>query len=209
MPAYGKTILGIVGGIGSGKSYVARLLGEMGYVVIHSDDAAHLVYTEPDIIGTLVNWYGDAILKLDGSMDRRALATRIFGDADQRARLEALVHPRIHAARDRIMRERANDPTVRGFVWDSPLLIEANLQRECDEVIFVDTPREVRLKRVQESRGWDDAELSRREASQLPLDEKRKHATIVVRGDEASSVIRATLIGALADGRSTSSHFAV
>lgn len=193
MPFHNKPILGIVGGIGAGKSHVSRILGELGYLVIDSDRAAHAVYAEPDVIATLVNWYGDSILKLDGTVDRRAIASRVFRDVEQRARLEALVHPRVHALRDRQMAERAGDPNVRGFVWDTPLLIEANLHGQCDDVIFIDTPRAVRLERVRTTRGWDEAELTRREASQLPLDQKRALATLVVPGDASDDAIRAAL----------------
>ena len=195
MPHAGKPILGIVGGIGSGKSHVARLLGMHGYHVIDSDRAAHAVYGDRDVIDALLDWYGASILKPDGSVDRKAVASRVFRHPNERERLERLIHPRVHAMRAAEMSERQGDPSVRGFVWDTPLLIEANLHGECDAILFIDVPHAVRLERVQSTRGWDDAELTRREANQLPLDTKRRLATHILRGDEDDEQILAQLRG--------------
>lgn len=189
----GKPIIGIVGGIGSGKSFVARLLGELGCAVIDSDAVAHAVYAEPAVVEKLVVWYGPDVLNKDGAIDRTVIAHDIFRDADHRRRLEALIHPRIHAEREREMAERASDPKVKAFVWDSPLLIEAGLHTQCDAVIFVEVPYEERLRRVRESRGWDAEELDRREASQRPLEEKRQLATTIVKGDAGVEDLRASL----------------
>jgi dephospho-CoA kinase len=188
----GKPIIGIVGGIGSGKSFVARLLGELGCAVIDSDAVAHAVYAEPAVVVKLVGWYGPDVLK-DGAVDRAVIAHDIFRDADHRQRLESLIHPRIHAEREREMAARVTDPTVKAFVWDSPLLIEAGLHTQCDVVIFVDVPYEERLRRVRESRGWDATELDRREASQMPLEEKRQLATTVMNGDAGVEELREQL----------------
>jgi dephospho-CoA kinase len=188
----GKPILGIVGGIGSGKSFVARLLGELGCAVIDSDAVAHAVYEEPAVIMKLVEWYGPSVVN-EGAVDRKTIARDVFQDSAHRARLEALIHPRIHAEREREMAARASDPKVKGFVWDSPLLIEAGLHTQCDAVIFVDVPQEERLRRVKESRGWDAAELDRREASQMPLEQKRQLATAVIRGDATPDELREQL----------------
>ena len=189
----GKPIIGIVGGIGSGKSFVARLLGELGCAVIDSDAVAHAVYAEPDVIAKLVGWYGPDVLNKYGVVDRTIIAHDIFRDAAHRRRLESRIHPRIHAERAREMAARVTDPKVKAFVWDSPLLIEAALHTQCDVVIYVDVPYEERLRRVRESRGWDAAELDRREASQRPLEEKRQLATTVVNGEASVEDLRESL----------------
>ena len=193
MPYRNKPIIGIVGGIGSGKSFVARLLGELGCAVIDSDAVAHAVYAEPAIKETLVGWYGPGVLNDRGEVDRKVVARSIFHDAEHRTRLEQLVHPRIHAEREREMSRVAGDPAVVAFVWDSPLLVEAGLHSQCDAVVFVDVPHEERLRRVRETRGWDAAELQRREASQLPLDEKRRLSTDIIRGDYPTNKIQEQL----------------
>jgi dephospho-CoA kinase len=122
-------------------------------------------------------------------VDRRAVAAKVFADPASRKRLEELVHPLVAAARDRVMAEHADDQTVQAFVWDTPLLFEAGLNQQCDAVVFVDALPEERLARVA-SRGWDQAELSRRENLQWPLDRKRQIADYVVNNTAGADDIR-------------------
>jgi dephospho-CoA kinase len=172
----GKSIIGIVGGIGSGKSFVASLFGELGCLVIDSDRQVASVYRDPDVQKTLRQWWGDAVIGPDGNINRSLIASKVFNNPLERERLEQLVHPRVHAAREAAMRQAANDPTVVAFVWDTPLLLETGLNRECDAIVYVDAPLEQCLQRVKNSRGWDEAELARREILQSPLDSKREIA---------------------------------
>jgi dephospho-CoA kinase len=170
----GKPVIGIVGGIGSGKSFVARLFGEEGCLVINSDEQVSEVYRDEEVKQTLRGWWGDEVIGADGQINRRAIAGRVFTDPSQLKRLEGLIHPRVHAARERVMSAAASDdPMIKAFIWDTPLLFETGLNRQCDAVIFVEAPLPVRLQRVRE-RGWDATELSRRENSQWPLDKKRE-----------------------------------
>ena len=113
------------------------------------------------------------MLRPDGRVNRKAVAEIIFRDATQRQRLEALVHPLLRAGRAGL-RERAKG--AKAVVIDAPLLFEAGVDAECDTVIYVDSPREQRLARVRATRGWDEPELERREASQLPLEQKRRRS---------------------------------
>ena len=187
----GKPIIGIAGGIGSGKSRVARLFGEMGCAVIDSDAQVREVYSREDVRRTLKQWWGDGVFKQGGELDRAAVAAKVFSDPAERQRLEALVHPLVAEARDRAMREAARDPQLVAFVWDTPLLFEVGMNAACDAVVFVDAPQDLRLLRVRRSRGWDAAELARRENLQWPLDRKRQLSDDVVTNtadaDEGSS----------------------
>lgn len=187
----GKPIIGIVGGIGSGKSFVARAFADLGCVVIDSDAAAHAVYARPEVRTALVDWFGPGVV-VDGEVQRKQIASRVFRDAELRRRLEGLLHPLIHAEREHEMLRRADDPAVRAFVWDSPLLIEAGLASACDEIVFVDTPESTRLDRVAK-RGWDEAELRRREASQVPLEQKRRAASHTIDGALGGAELRQVL----------------
>lgn len=178
-------VIGLVGAIGAGKSEVARILERLGCVVIDSDVQARAALERPDVRETLTGWWGGGILGADGRIDRRAVASIVFADPGERRRLEELVHPIIREARAEIVqRERARaargEPHARALIIDAPLLYEAGVDRECDAVIFVDAPRDVRLGRVMSARGWDDAELARREAAQMPPEEKRRRADQVV-----------------------------
>ena len=176
-------ILGLVGGIGSGKSLVGSILAELGCLVCHSDDLARAALGDSAIRAELVRWWGPAILAATGEIDRSAVARIVFADSTERRRLESLVHPWIEAARRRSF--AAAPPGTRALVIDAPLLLEVGLDRECDAVLFVESPRADRLLRLRESRGWDEAELDRREAAQWPLDRKRAaaHHVIVNAGD--------------------------
>jgi len=175
-----KPIIGIAGGIGSGKSFIARLFGEMGCCVIHADDQIRAAYADPDIVKTLRQWWGSSIFRPDGEIDRRAIAGRIFSDDSERERLEKLLHPWVAVQRDRMMEKALENPNLKAFVWDTPLLFEAGLASECDALVFVEAPQELRFNRVQQTRGWEPAEIIRREKLQWPLDKKKKLAHYVV-----------------------------
>lgn len=177
-------VIGLAGGIGAGKSEVGRIMAAKGCLVIDSDREARAMLDRPDVRDELVRWWGEAILAPDGRVNRAAVADIVFKDQEQRRRLEALVHPLLKAARreiiDRAQRgESADGPPPRAIVIDAPLLFEAGVDRECDTVVFVDAPREARLARVA-ARGWDEAELARRESAQLPLEQKRARSAHVV-----------------------------
>ena len=176
----GKPIIGIAGGIGSGKTFVAKLFGEFGALVISSDEQVTAAYRDPQVRQTLRQWWGDEVIRPDGEINRRLIGGKIFADPAERKRLEELLHPRVHAAREDVMSNSADDPSVVAFVWDTPLLFETDLHQECDAVVFVDAPLETRLARVTKTRNWDAGELARRENSQWGLDRKRDFADYVI-----------------------------
>jgi len=159
---------------GSGKSHVAGLFAEMGCLVIDSDAQVRDAYRDPAVLETIRGWWGDDVFRAEGSIDRSAVARKVFADPAEKRRLEGLLHPIVHAAREQRMREAADNPQVVAYAWDTPLLLEAGLAAQCDAIVFVDAPFEQRQARVRATRGWDEAELSRREKSQMPLDTKRR-----------------------------------
>jgi dephospho-CoA kinase len=176
-----RPVIGITGAIGGGKSTVAGVFRDLGCVVSDSDAEARAALDEPGIREQLVAWWGPGILDDAGQVDRAAIAAVVFRDREQRTRLESLVHPRVHARRREIFAAAPADAPA--LVMDVPLLYEAGLDAECDAVVFVDAPRAIRVQRVAEGRGWSDAELARREASQMPLDDKRRRADHVLVND--------------------------
>lgn len=204
-----RPVIGIVGGIGSGKSEVARIFAEFGCEICESDALARRVLAEPEVreaIDALVSHAtGLSVRTRDGLLDRALLARAIFDAPDLRRGVEAIMHPRIEALRRAQFAQAA--PTVPAFVIDAPLLLEVGLDRECSAVVFVDAPHADRLSRVTRSRGWNAEELARREAAQIPLEEKRRRSTHVilnhgthdVRGREAlRNEVRAVLDSILA-----------
>lgn len=182
----GPIVIGLAGGIGSGKSAVARAFAGLGCVVIDSDEEAHAAIDRPDVRDELKRWWGPAVIGTDGRIDRARVAQIVFRDETQRRRLEGLVHPLLRTTRASIIEEarRAGAPAV---ILDAPLLYEAGLEGECDVVVFVAAPREERLERVRRSRGWDEAELDRREKNQMPLELKMRDADHVLSNASAEA----------------------
>lgn len=172
-------VIGLVGGVGAGKSAVAAAFRSLGCVVSDSDAHARQALARPDVQATLESWWGRDVVLAAGGVDRARIAALIFADPAQRARLEGLVHPIIHRARrDDLL--RAGAAGAPALIVDAPLLLEAGVAAECDAVVFVDAPRADRLARVVASRGWDEAEFDRREAAQWPLERKRGASQFVI-----------------------------
>lgn len=174
-------VIGLVGGIAAGKSKVAEILRDLGCLVCDSDALGREALRDPVIKGELRRWWGEGVFDETGEVSRPAVANIVFKDAAERARLEALTHPWIESRRRALF--ASAPPGTKALVIDAPLLLEAGIDRECDRIIFVDSPRALRLDRVKRKRGWTEEELNRREASQLPLDEKRRRAHDVVVND--------------------------
>lgn len=185
----GKPIIGIAGGIGSGKSLVARLFGEMGCVVIDSDEQVRRAYEDPRVKQALRAWWGDDPFLPGGEINKRRIGELVFAQPDQRRRLESLLHPIVAERREAQMRAAADDPQVLAYVWDTPLLFETGLHARCDAVVFIDAPFDVRLERVQRTRGWDEAELTRRQNLQWPLDKKGEISDYVIRNTTADVTV--------------------
>lgn len=179
-PKNPQIVIGLVGGIGSGKSAVARIFESLGAAVIDSDRLAHEVLTQPDVVAQLRDWWGERVLGAEGNLNRRAIGEVVFGDAAQLTKLEGLLWPRIDQLRQTRMAAIEADPSFSAVVWDAPKLIEAGLHRLCDAVVFVESDALIRLDRLKSSRGWTESELRRREARQIPLDMKRSVADYIV-----------------------------
>lgn len=178
-PIHYPPIIGLTGGIGSGKSTVAGLLESLGAKVIDSDRVAHEELRSPEVVDTLRSWWGPGIV-VDGVVDRKALGALVFADPEKLRRLEELLYPRIHRRRKEVIDGFAGNRDVRAFVLDAPKLHEAGVDGECDAVIFVDADDDVRFERVTGSRGWSREEWGRREKLQIPLDKKRSLADYVL-----------------------------
>ena len=190
-----KTI-GLVGGVASGKSRVAQMLVDLGAGLVDADRAGHAVLAEDaDVQQALRERWGDAVFAADGSVDRRAVARLVFGEGKaaetERRFLEGLVHPqigmRLAADRDRLVAEGKQVVVV-----DAALLFEANWRPICDVVLFVDTPRNVRLERARK-RGWSEADFAWREAAQWPVEKKRRHADAVISNAGTEAELRVSV----------------
>jgi dephospho-CoA kinase len=176
-----KPVIGLVGGIGAGKSTVAAALVRHGGRVIAGDPLGHEALEEPAIRERVAEAFASRdILSADGKVDRKKLGRVVFPSPVERSRLEHLVHPYIE---DRIREEIGNlfaDPKVKFVVLDAAIMLEAGWDDVCDKLIYVDAARPVRLARVQAQRGWTESDLATREAVQMPPEKKKERVDAVI-----------------------------
>ena len=171
-----KPVVGLVGGIGSGKSRVAALLRDRGGRVIAGDDLGHEALRQPAIRDRVAARWGKEVLDDTGEINRRRLGAIVFADAGQRHALESIVHPWIKKCMADLVAQAQADPAVRFVVVDAAILLEAGWNDLCDRLVFVEAPAEVRRQRIAAQRGWTAAEVEAREQAQLPLTAKAVRA---------------------------------
>lgn len=189
-PAARKPVIGLMGAPGSGKSYVAKQLADLGAAVIDADAIAREVLDLPEVSGALADWWGAEVLLADGRVNRAMVGNRVFDNPKELARLESLVHPRVNARRRELRALYRGDNDVVAIIEDCPLLLERELEGDCDVLVYVDVPLEIRQERVLRTRGWSAQELARREKNQTPLDIKRARADYVFDNDTDPSAVQ-------------------
>ncbi|MBS0202767.1 MAG: dephospho-CoA kinase [Planctomycetes bacterium] len=177
-------VIGIVGGIGSGKSEVTRWVARHANVTtIDADLVGHQVLRWDTVKAALRQRFGQEIFDSVGEIQRGALARRVFGDGPsfQAARhdLERIVHPAIEQQIVDVIAAAAREERD-AVLLDAAVLLEAGWQKRCDAVVFVDAPDDVRLSRVSARSGWSLEELQKRESSQLPLSTKKQRSNLVI-----------------------------
>jgi len=179
-------VLGIAGGIGSGKSRVAAEFAAMGWLVVDFDAEIRKALSTIAVRDTLVDWWGDRVLDADGKLDRKAVASIVFENEHERTRLESLLHPMVLLTREQA-HEKARQAGAPGIVLDAPLLFESGQDAACDTVVFVNASWQTRLKRVTAHRGWSRDELLKREASQMSLEEKKARCSHIIENEPGNT----------------------
>lgn len=177
-------VIGLTGGVASGKSTVANMFQRLGASVLDGDQVGHEVLNDPDVLSQIQAIWGEDVLE-DGVVNRKALGNIVFGapDRKQLSALEQITHPII---RQRIL-EELRLATLRktiAVVLDAPLLFEAGWDQLCDKLVFVKSSLAVRTERAK-TRGWTDQELKRREDRQMDLQHKEENSTDFI--DNSSS----------------------
>ena len=183
-PSTGPTlVLGVLGGIASGKSTVARLLARACGEVVDADELAHRALEEPAVLEHVRARFGQGAVAPDGRPDRSAIARRAFESEEDRRALEGWIHPLVRARIGELL-AAARAQSVARVVLDVPLLLENEAQHGlaslCDALVFVDAGAAERERRAMRGRGWARGEMARREASQMPLTEKRARSQYVI-----------------------------
>ncbi|NTX03612.1 MULTISPECIES: dephospho-CoA kinase [Myxococcus] len=182
-------VFGLTGGIGSGKSTVTRMLRELGAEVLDADVLAREV-VEPGTPGlAAIAERFPGVVGPDGRLDRAKLGAHVFGNDTERAALNAITHPRVREA----FMEKLEALTARGVervIYDVPLLIEAGMHEWMEGVALVWVPRDLQKARLMARDGLDATAAEARLAAQLPLDDKRVHATWVIDNSQDLSSTR-------------------
>lgn len=197
-------LIGLTGGIGSGKSTVSRVLAEAGALVIDADHITHqLEERGRSVWRDIAEAFGWSVLLADGRLDRKKLGRRVFSDDNEREKLNRLVHPAVQAE-IRLRVEEADVSGVRAAVLDVPLLIEGGLYRLCDQVWVVFVEPDQQAARICQRDGVRQETAWQRIAAQMPLSQKVEYADVIIdnRGDlnKLEEVVRNLWESVAADG---------
>jgi dephospho-CoA kinase len=179
-------VIGLTGGIGSGKSTVARVFNTLGVPVFDADTEAKKLYTEdPTLLPEVVKIFGPQILNADGSLNREALAAIVFSDAEALKQLNALVHPRV-GKRFQKWKEKQPGPAV---IREAAILFESGSHSDCDEVVIVTAPENLRIERVMKRNAIAADEVRARMARQWTEEQLLQQANAVIQNDEKTLVL--------------------
>ena len=195
-PSRKVTVIGLAGGIGSGKTLVANQLAQMGSVVIDVDRLAKELRDLPQTLEDIRTALGDQFFTEHGQIDDKSLAEHVFGsDTDNNpdsplARLNAIVHPLVVSRCRELIEQHRRQNDCPAIVLDAPLLFEARLDSCCDAVIFVQADASIRSRRVCSDRGWTKKQWQLREKAQILLDKKRDMSDYIVQNNSSKTDLR-------------------
>jgi len=183
-------LVGLTGGIGAGKSSVARLLAERGAVVLDADAIVRdLQRPGTDVFRRIVERFGDGVVAPDGTLDRARVADLVFRDDDARSDLNAIVHPEVYKVMSERIASLKDTDTI--LVLDIPLLAEAGGGEGMDLVVVVEADQDLRVARVVGDRGIDAEDVRARMAAQASSEQREALADVVIRNDGSLESLRA------------------
>ena len=183
-----KPIIGILGGIGSGKSTVAAEFVKLGCKVIDADKIAHELLEKETVREKIVSLFGQAILDSAGKIDRRKVAEVVFADVDKLSSLNKTVHPLVLERAEVLIKQYNRENQVKAIVLDMPLLAEVGWAGRCNKLIFVDCKRQLRLDRAKKV-GFDENQFKIRENFQISLDNKAGLADNIIDNNSGFSAL--------------------
>jgi dephospho-CoA kinase len=175
-----KPVIGIIGGIGAGKSTAANCFKRRGGVVVDADIIGHTALQQPEIIAKVVERWGKRVQKSDGSLDRREIGRIVFADSKERNALQEMVFPFIGEKCKKEITAAMVAPSVPFVVLDAAIMLEAGWNEIADWIVYVDAPRELRLARVAERNAWTEKDLTAREAAQWPEEMKKTKSDVIL-----------------------------
>jgi dephospho-CoA kinase len=176
-------LVGLTGGIATGKSTVAKMFKQCGAVVIDADELTRdIVSPDKPAWRQIVRTFGKTVLHLDRTLNRRELGIVVFGNRTKLHRLEQIIHPRVAREQTRLARQAARNDPQAVVIYDVPLLFEAGVDKRVDKIIVVTADRETQIARLKQRNGLSRAEAIRRIHSQMPLAKKIQRADHVLSG---------------------------
>lgn len=184
-----KPIIGILGGVGSGKSTVAAEFAKLGCKVIDADKIAHELLDEPVVRNKVVASFGEVILDSTGEIDHRKLADIVFADADKLSALNKIIHPLVLEQAEELIKRVRHQNQVKAIVLDMPLLVEVGWAKRCDKLIFVECKRQLRAKRAKKMGIFSENQLKIRENFQISLDKKESIADNIIDNNSGFSAL--------------------
>jgi dephospho-CoA kinase len=186
----GKPLIGIIGGIASGKSTVASELGKLGCAVIEADVIVRDLLAEDPVRDEIVRLFGRGVLNAAGQVDHKKLADVVFVDAHRLRTLNDVIHARVLRRTEGLIMQYDACRHTKAIVLDMPLLVEVGWADRCDRLIFVDCDRKRRVERA-ERKGLGNREIEIRENFQISLDKKAQLADITVdNNSDFSTLVR-------------------
>lgn len=192
-------VIGVTGGIASGKSTVAKLLQQRGAVVVDADQLArHIVEPGQPALAQLVERFGTEILTADGALDRKRLGAIVFSDASARSDLDRIMHPRIAAASAQAIRQAAS-AGARVVFYEAALLVETRRHLAMSGLVVVTASPEIQLSRIMARDSLSAADAQARIAAQAPVEAKLQAATWVIHNDGPIDDVKAQLDDVIAD----------
>jgi dephospho-CoA kinase len=178
-----KPVIGILGGIGSGKSTVAIQFANLGCAIIEADKIAHDVLENQDIIDAVSAIFGADTLSPDGMIVRSRLAEKVFENSERLEKLQSIIHPPVIEQCEHLLAQYLTTPSIPAVVLDIPLLMESGMTHRCSTLIFVESPPEVRFGRATGKKGISPEQIKKRENFQISLDKKREIAHYVIQNN--------------------------
>ena len=184
-------VVGLTGGIATGKSTVAQMFKRCGAVIIDADQLARdVVRRGKPAWREIVKVFGDDVLNQDGSIDRHALGTIVFHNRQKLRRLEHIIHPRVAREEQRLARRIAKRAPHAVVVYEVPLLFESGAHQRVDTIVVVTADRETQIARLKHRNGMTRTEALRRIKSQMPLAQKVRGADVVLDGTGDKTLVR-------------------
>ncbi len=166
-----KPVIGILGGIASGKSTVAAEFAKLGCKVIDADKIVHSLLERKSVREEISASFGRAVFDAAGKIDHKKLARTVFADADKLSRLNGIIHPLVLERAEQLMEQYSHQDQVKAIVLDMPLLVEVGWVKRCDKLVFVACREDLRADRAKKM-GFDKKQLEIRENFQISLDNK-------------------------------------